>query len=359
MNVPHPFSGRTSAFSARIGIDYPIIQAPMAGGATTPELVAAVSNAGALGSFAAALLPPAAIVEHVERIRSLTSRPFGVNLFVVEQPMPTPAQIERAQELLAPFRNSLGLGPAATPATFCEDMREQIAALLALAPPVASFTFGLLDAPTVAAFQRAGSLVIGTATTVAEARAWEAVGADAICVQGSEAGGHRGSFLGGWEESSIGLFALIPQVAAAVSCPIIAAGGIMDGKGIAAALLLGAAAAQLGTAFLACPESGIPPSWKQQLREARDDGTRLTRAFSGRPARGLVNEFMERMRPFEHELPQYPVQSALTTDIRRAAAGQNRPEFLSLWAGQGAAMSRPLPAAQLVRLLVEELSAFD
>ena len=346
----------TTSFTRLVGIDHPIIQAPMAGGATTPELVAAVSNTDALGSFAAALLSPAAIIENVVRIRSLTSKPFNVNLFIVEQPAPTEAEIKHAQMLLAPFYAELGLGPAATPKTFCEDVHAQIVTLLELAPPVVSFTFGLLDAPTVAQFQRAGSRVIGTATTVAEAKAWQAAGADAVCVQGSEAGGHRGSFLGGWEESSIGLFALVPQVAAAITCPIIAAGGIMDGCGIAAALLLGASAAQLGTAFLACPESGIHPAWKQALRDARDNSTRLTQTFSGRPARGLVNDFMERMRPFEYELPVYPVQSALTADIRRAAAQQNRPEFMSLWAGQNAAMMRPLPAAQLVRLLAEELA---
>ncbi len=319
-----------TSFTKLVGIDHPIIQALMAGGATTPELVAAVSNAGGLGSFAAALLPPGAITENIARIRTLTDKPFNVNLLIIEQPAPTEADIEHAQALLAPFRAELGLGATTTPTTFCEDVRPQIATLLALAPPIVSFTFGLLDAPTIAQFQHAGSKVIGTATTVAEAKAWQAVGADAICVQGSEAGGHRGSFLGGWEESSIGLFALIPQVAAAVECPIIAAGGIMDGRCIAAALLLGADAAQLGTAFLTCDESGVHSAWKHALHEARDTSTRLTRVFSGRPARGLINEFMDRMHAFESDVPSYPVQSALTAEIRAAAAQQNRPEFMSL-----------------------------
>lgn len=346
-----------SQFAETVGIDYPIVQAPMVGGATTPELVAAVSNAGALGSFAAAILPPSAIVEGVKRIRSLTSRPFNVNLFVLEQPRPTESELERAQAHLEPFRAALGLGPASAPSKFCEEPREQIAALLSLAPPVVSFTFGLLDAETVAQFKGAGSLVMGTATTVAEALAWEAAGADFICAQGAEAGAHRGTFLGGFEESCIGLMALIPQVAAAVKRPVIAAGGIMDGRGIAAALILGAQAAQLGTAFLCCPESGIPSVWKQKLREARDDSTRLTRTFSGRHARGIVNEFMERMRPFEGDVPAYPIQNALTGEIRQVAAKLGRPEFMSLWAGQGASMSRPLPAGELVRTLMEELHA--
>ena len=347
----------TSQLTTAVGIDYPIVQAPMAGGATTPELVAAVSNAGALGSFGAAMLPPSAIVEGVKRIRALTRRPFNVNLFVLGQPSPTQSELARAQARLEPFRTALGLGAASVPGKFCEEPREQMAALLLLAPPVVSFTFGLLDAETVSQFKRAGSLVVGTATTVAEARAWEAAGADFICAQGAEAGAHRGTFLGGFEESAVGLMALIPQVAAAVKRPVIAAGGIMDGRGIAASLILGAQAAQLGTAFLCCPESGIPAVWKQKLREARDDSTRLTRTFSGRYARGIVNEFMERMRPFEGDVPAYPVQNALTTEMRQVAAKLGRSEFMSLWAGQGVSMSRSLPAEQLVRTLVEELHA--
>jgi nitronate monooxygenase len=340
-----------------IGLDHPIVQAPMAGGATTPELVAAVSNAGALGSFAGATLSPAAIIENVRRIRSLTSRPFNVNLFVLPEPHPTDAELAHARELLAPFHESLGLGPVRTPATFAEDNRAQRAAVLELAPPVVSFAFNVLDADTVAQFKRAGSLVIGTVTTVAEAQAWERAGADFVCAQGAEAGGHRGTFIGDFEQGAIGTMALVPQVAAAVKIPVIAAGGIMDGRGIAASLILGAEAAQLGTAFLCCPESGIHPAWKRAVLDAHDNSTRLTRAFSGRYARGIVNEFMDRMHPREAELPEYPVQNALTMEMRQAAAKQNRPELMSLFAGQGAAMSRAMPAAALVQTLVDELAA--
>ncbi len=346
-----------SRFTSLVGVEQPIVQAPMAGGATTPELVAAVSNAGALGSFAAAILPPSAIVENVGRIRALTSRPFNVNLFVLQAPHPTQAEIGRALERLAPFRATLGLDAARVPERFCEDPREQLAAVLELTPPVVSFAFDVLDAATVAQFRRAGCLVIGTATTVAEARAWEDAGADAVCAQGAEAGGHRGTFIGDVEQSAIGLLALIPQVAAAVKVPVIAAGGIMDGRGIGAALMLGADAAQLGTAFLCCPESGIHPAWKQAILQSRDDSTRLTRAFSGRYARGLVNEFMEQMRAFEADVPAYPVQNALTMDIRMAAVKAGRIELMSLYAGQGAAMARAMPAAQLVETLADELGA--
>ena len=346
-----------NALTTLIDLRHPLIQAPMAGGATTPELVAAVSNAGALGSFAAATLSPQAMREGVARVRQLTERPFNVNLFVLDDPAPSDAEVARAQARLDPLRAELGLPPGGRPARFCEDNRAQLETLIELAPPVVSFTFGLLDAAAVARLHAAGSRVIGTATTVAEARAWEAVGADMVCAQGCEAGGHRGTFLGDPQQSNIGLLALLPQVAAAVQVPVIAAGGLMDGRGIAASLLLGAQAAQLGTAFLCCPESGIPALWKAAILAAGDDSTRLTRAFSGRYARGIVNDFMRRFAAEEQQVPDYPVQNALTADIRQAATRQGRAEYLSLWAGQGAGMARALPAAELVRVLMDELAA--
>ncbi len=346
-----------NAFTALVGVRHPLIQAPMAGGATTPELVAAVSNAGALGSFAAATLAPAAIREGVARVRQLTDRPFNVNLFILDEPAPSDEEVARAQARLDPLRAELGLPPGGRPTHFCEDNRAQLETLLELAPPVVSFTFGILDAATVARFHAVGSLVMGTATTVAEARAWQAVGADLVCAQGCEAGGHRGSFLGDPQQACLGLLALLPQLAAAVNIPVVAAGGLMDGRGIAASLLLGAQAAQLGTAFLCCPESGIPAIWKEAIRAARDDSTRLTRAFSGRFARGIANDFMRRFAAEEEQIPAYPVQNALTADIRQAALRQGRSEYLSLWAGQGAGMARSLPAAELVQTLMAELGA--
>jgi len=341
-------------FTSKVGIKYPIIQAPMAGGATTPGLVAAVSNAGALGSFGAAMSSPAAIKESIARIRALTDQPFNVNLFVLGTPHPAEAELAEATQRLAPFKRELGLDPAALPPRFCEDNRAQRDALLQAKPPVVSFAFNLLDAETISLFKRAGSIVISTATTAAEARACEAAGADFVCAQGFEAGGHRGTFLGDFENSAIGLMALVPQIADAVKIPLIAAGGIMDGRGIAASFALGAEAVQLGTAFLTCAESGIHPEYKRRLLAATDDSTRLTRTFSGRYARGIVNDFMERMRPFEKDVPAYPVQNALTADLRQAAVKQNRMEYYSMWAGQGAGMSRALPAAELVAKLVEE-----
>ncbi len=349
-----PITSITRAF----GLGLPVIQAPMAGGATTPELVAAVCNAGALGSFAAATLAPQAIRAGVKRIRELTDRPFGVNLFVLQAPQPDPAAIARANLLLAPFRAELGLPQAAPPlARYCEDPQEQFEALVEARPALASFAFDVHGAAQVERLHAAGCLVAGSATNVAEARAWESAGADFICAQGMEAGGHRGTFIGSVEDSLIGCMALVPQIVDAVRLPVIAAGGIMDGRGIAAALMLGAAAAQMGTAFLNCVESGIHPAWKAALRGAGDTATRVTLAFSGRMARGINNDFMRRMAAHQEEVPAYPVQNALTGEMRAAAARQNEVQYMSLWAGQGVALARTLGAAELIDTLSAELRA--
>ena len=291
----------------------------------------------------------------ISTIRALTSKPFNVNLFVLAKLLPEAEVVTRAQQRLAPFYEALHIEQPVAPESFAEDFQAQREAVLQAAPPVVSFTFGVLPRDQVAQFQRAGSRVIGTATTAAEARAWYDTGADFICAQGAEAGGHRATFMGDMEQACIGTIALVPQIAAAVPIPVISAGGLMDGRAIAATLMLGAQAAQLGTAFLSCPECKIAPAWKAALQSANDNSTRLTRSFSGRYARGLVNQFMQQMRPFEAEVPPYPVQNALTAPLRQAATHAGRAEFLSLWAGQGAAMSRIVPAAQLVTLLASEM----
>lgn len=346
---------RERGVSALFGTALPILQGPMAGGITTPALVAAVSEAGGLGALGAAMLSPARIEAEVAAVRALTRRPFAVNLFVLEEPDVYPRDgVDAAIARLAAWRGRLGLGPQSPPAAFCESFRAQLDTVTRLAPPVVSFTFGVLPADGVRALHRAGCRVIGTATHLAEARAWEAAGADAICAQGAEAGGHRGTFIGGFEEGAIGTVALVPRLADTVGVPVIAAGGIMDGRGIAAAFALGARGVQLGTAFLACDESGAHPGWKARLGEADARGTRLTRVFSGRPARGLVNDFMDAQRAAEAAVPAYPVQNALTAELRAAAGRAGDTGSMSLWAGQGAAMARALPAADLVRLLEVE-----
>lgn len=343
-----------NALLQRLQIDLPLFQGPMTG-SDTPQLAAAVSQAGGLGFLGCGMRSPHAMREAAAAVRAATAKPFGMNLFVLEQPTPDAATVQAAIDRLAPLYADLGLPPPEAPARWCEDFHAQFEALLEARPAVASFTFGILSAAQVRRLQNeAGCYVIGTATTLAEAQAWAAVGADAVVASGMEAGGHRGTFLGDFEASMVGTLALVPQCVDAVDIPVIAAGGIMDGRGIAAAQALGAQAAQMGTAFLACHESGIGPAYRQALAQAQDTDTRLTRVFSGRPARGIVNAMMEALAAEEDRVPAYPVQNALTGALRRAAAAQGRTSHLSLWAGQGVAQVRPMPAAQLVALLAQE-----
>jgi nitronate monooxygenase len=347
------------ALLRRIGIEHPILLAPMAGGATTPALVSAVGDAGAFGFIGAAYLSPEQILEQARSVRARTERPFGVNLFVPVAPTAAPTNVQPALAALAPYHAELGLPEPAVPARTIHDFDDQLAAAAESGATVFSFTFGLLPELSMRAVRSRGMLVVGTATTVEEAVALERSGVDAVVAQGSEAGAHRGTFgAASFEAALIGTIALVPQVVDAVRVPVIASGGIMDGRGIAAALALGAAAVQMGTAFLLADESGIPDGYKEAIAGARETDTRVTRAFSGRAARGLANRFMDEVeaRGAAANLG-YPVQNALTRPLRSEAAKQNRPELLSLWAGQGLRLARRAPAAAIVRRLVTETDA--
>lgn len=354
----------------RLGLMLPIIQGPMTG-SDTPALAAAVSKAGGLGMLGCGMRSPAAMLDAAQAVRDSTDRPFGMNLFVLSTPRPEPAVVESALERLAPIYAELGIEPA-VPSQWCEDFDAQLEALIAARPAVASFTFGILTTQQVQRLkQEANCLVMGTATTVKEALAWEAVGADAVCVSGMEAGGHRGSFLradGSYPDPQgltlqdfaagmVSTVVLVPQCANVLRIPVIAAGGIMDGRGIAAAQVMGAQAVQMGTAFLACPESGITLVQRAAMAGAEATDTRTTRVFSGRPARGIVNNMMLRLAEAEATVPAYPIQNALTGPLRRAAAAQQRCDYLALWAGQGVGAARALPAEELVALLALEWRA--
>jgi nitronate monooxygenase len=333
--------------------EHPIIQAPMAGGGDTPELVAAVCNAGGFGFIGAAYLTPAQIAGSSRAVRSLTARRFGINLFA---PLPAPSvqDLDAAIARLAPYHAELGLPLPIAPQLPVDDFDAQLAAALESDASAISFTFGLLPTAAVAAVKARRWLLIGTATTVAEATALEDAGVDAIVAQGAEAGGHRGTFLGDFADAQIGTLALVPQIVDAVSVPVIASGGIMDGRGIAAALALGAGAVQLGTAFLTCDEAGVAEVYKSAILDAGENATRVTRAFSGRPARGIVNRFMTEVDADGGAIPAFPIQNALTRPMRAAAARQGRAEYLSLWAGQGLRLARRQSAAALVARLVAE-----
>jgi nitronate monooxygenase len=343
----------------RLGLMHPIIQAPM-GGATTPELVAAVCEAGGLGCVAAAYYDPEQINAACLRVRQLTDKPFGINLFA---PAPVPAlnqtQIDRAIARLQSYHDELGLLAPQLPEQACIPFDAQLAAVLDCGASVFSFTFGIPPAADLAAVKTQGMYVMGTATTVAEAKALADAGVDAIIAQGSEAGAHRGSFLGNFEDALIGTMALVPQIVDALPLPVIASGGIMDGRGLLAALALGASAVQMGTAFLTCSETGIAQAYKQAILNATEDATTLTRAFSGRPARGIVNRMI---REVEHpdardDILPYPWQNALTRKLRNAAAQAEQADYLSLWAGQGLGLAKRQSAAQLIARLLQESSA--
>ncbi|HEY0835055.1 MAG TPA: nitronate monooxygenase [Azospirillum sp.] len=344
-----------TALTRRLGLAHPIIQAPMAGGGDTPALVAAVCEAGGLGSIGAAYLTAAQLADAVKAVRARTARPFGVNLFA---PMPAPEappDLAPALARVAPFYAELGLPGPDAPVPAGTSFDALFPAALDSGAAMFSVTFGLLPEDAVHAVKARGMLLAGTATTVEEAVALEGMGADLVVAQGGEAGGHRGTFAGPFEAAMVGTMALVPQMVDAVSVPVVASGGIMDGRGIAASLALGACGVQMGTAFLTCAEAGITDVYKQAILDAREDGTRLTRAFSGRPARGVVNRFMAEVEG-DAVLP-FPMQNALTRPLRTAAAAQGRAEFLSLWAGQGVRLARRQTAAELMARLVEETDA--
>jgi nitronate monooxygenase len=343
------------SFLQRLNLSVPIIQAPMAGGGDTPALVAAVSNAGGLGCIGAAYLTPAQIHELSRAVRGQTTRPFGINLFAPVPSQHPSGHVAAALALLKPYYDELGIDPPKELPEPAWTFDEQLTAVLASGASVFSFTFGMLPAPALQAVKDR-MFVMGTATTVAEAVAQARSGVDAVIAQGSEAGGHRGSFAVPFEQAMVGTIALVPQIVDAVSTPVVASGGIMDGRGVAASLALGASAAQMGTAFLTTDEAGIPQVYKDAILAAGEHETRVTRAFSGRPARGIVNRFMSEVDAAATALP-FPYQNALTRPLRQTAARQGRADMLSLWAGQGLRLARRGSAADLMRALAEEIHA--
>jgi nitronate monooxygenase len=340
----------------RLGIEYPIIQAPMAGGPSTPELVAAVSNAGGLGSLGAAYLTPDQITDAIRRIRALTDKPFNVNLFAGGYEAERHVDPGPMLALLSEIHEMHGLPAPTLPVPPPDPFAEEFEVVLDARPAVFSFTFGIPDRDVMARLRARGIATLGTATTIDEARALAATGVDAIVAQGAEAGAHRGTFVGPFEAAMIPMLKLVRGIVGAVSVPVIASGGIMDGRGIAKALACGASGAQLGTAFLTCPESGATETHKQAILAARKDTTVVTRAFSGRPARALANAFIARVEGKEDTILPFPLQNALTRAMRTAAAKRGDRAFLSLWAGRGVAQARVMPAGELVRRLVEEMS---
>ncbi len=338
-----------------LGIELPIIQAPMAG-ANGSAMAIAVAEAGGLGSLPCAMLDADKVRAETGVIRQQTSKPLNVNFFCHRPAAPDAERAAAWKARLAPYYRELGLdesaeAPAVNRAPFDAAMCDIVEDLK---PEVVSFHFGLPAKPLLERVKATGAVVLSSATTVAEARWLAERGCDAIIAQGYEAGGHRGMFLSDDIAGQAGSFALVPQVVDAVKVPVIAAGGIADGRGVAAAFVLGAAAAQIGTAYLFTPESLISDLHRAALRDARDDGTALTNLFSGRPARGLVNRVMREIGPMSDAAPAFPTAGGALAPLKARAEDAGLSDFSSLWSGQAASLARETGAGDLTRQLAED-----
>jgi nitronate monooxygenase len=338
------------------GTELPIIQAPMAG-VQVSALAIAVSNAGGLGSLPCAMLSPEAMRKELEAIRGATRKPFNVNFFCHAQPAASAEREAKWRAALAPYFREYGIDPATIPAGpgRAPFTAEAADALESFKPAVVSFHFGLPSADLVARVKKWGSKILASATTVDEARWLEERGADAIIAQGIEAGGHRGHFLSHDLTVQPGTFALVPQIVRAVKVPVIAAGGIADAKGVAAALALGASAVQVGTAYLLCPEATTSKIHRAALKSDAARHTALTNVFTGRPARGIVNRVVRELGPLSAAAPDFPLATSAIAPLRARAEAQGSGDFSPLWSGQNATGCRVVPAPELTRSLAAAL----
>lgn len=341
------------------GIEHPIVLAPMAG-AMDAALAAEVANSGGLASLPAGMLGPEALREQVAEFRARApGRPINLNFFAHKEPLRNNAREHAWREKLKGYYAEFGIDPnAAAPAASRAPFNDaQCAVVEAVRPQIVSFHYGLPAAALVARVKAAGCKVICSATTVAEARWLEQQSCDAVIAQGLEAGGHRGMFLTEDVSTQAGTFNLVPQIADAVTIPVIAAGGIGDARTIAAALTLGASAVQLGTAYLFCPEAKITTPHRAALRAARDDSTVITNVLTGRPARGFINRVIRELGPISNIVPEFPLAGGALAPLHAKAQAQGSGDFSPLWAGQGAALGVEMPARDLTLLLVEETQA--
>lgn len=338
-----------------IGIEIPIVLAPMAGPGLA-DLAIPVALAGGLGSIPCALLTHDLARTEMQKFRAATSAPVNLNFFCHRPPQPDEARELAWRARLKPYYDELGIDPngpipvsnrAPFDDAFCKLVEE-------LRPEVVSFHFGLPTDDLLLRVKSAGAKIMASATTVREAVWLEQRGADVIIAQGFEAGGHRGIFLGDHADQQVGTMALVPQVVDAVKVPVVAAGGIGDGRGIAAALALGASAAQIGTAYLFTPEAKVAPQHRAALKSAWDDETTLTRLFTGRPARGIVNRIMREIGPMSDLAPEFPLAGGALAPLRAKSEPVGMTDFMSLWSGQAMRLGRELPAEDLTRLLANE-----
>jgi nitronate monooxygenase len=345
-------------FTKKIGIEYPIVQGPL-GGFASQRLVAKVSNFGGLGSFGGLNLEPARLRDVIAEIRSLTQKPFAVNLWVSVEDQAAKSSDEaafrRSLAAIAPLLKELGAPIPSYKRSSPVRFEDQVRVVIDEKVPVFSFIVGIPPREILDECRAKKIFTIGSATTVEEAKAIEQAGVDAVVASGFEAGGHRGSFLAAAEESLHGTFSLVPQVADAVKIPMVAAGGIADARGVVAAMALGAEAVQMGTVFLTCEGSGASRLHREVLLKKQTGGTGLTKAFTGRLARGIRNRLMEELSKPEIEVLPYPLQRALVKNVTAAAEKVDRPELMQLWAGQSAAVATPTDVEGFLKGLVEEV----
>ena len=342
----------SNTLKALLNIEKPIIQAPMAG-VQDYRLAAAVSNAGGLGSLPCAMLGPDALREELKALNEATSKPYNLNFFAHTPPEPNPQQEANWQQALAPYYKEFGIDPASiTAGPGRMPFNEESAAIVEeFRPAVVSFHFGLPKPELLERVKKAGAKVLSTATTVDEALWLEQHGADAIIAQGLEAGGHRGIFLTTDMTTQMGTFALLPQIVATVKIPVIAAGGIATAEGVRAALDLGAVAAQIGTAFMLCPEATTKPLHREALKSPAARHTAITNLFSGGPARGIVNRVMRELGPVCDQAPAFPLATNAIAPLRAAGEAAGTGDFSPLWSGQNASGCREIPAGKLVEEL--------
>ena len=342
-----------------LGIELPIIQAPMAG-VQVSALAVAVSNAGGLGSLPCAMLSLDGMCNELATIKAQTDKPFNVNFFCHVPPEPDAEREAAWQAVLSPYYKEYGIDVDNIPtrqgrAPFSPEAAE---VLEEFKPAVVSFHFGLPSAELLARVKALGSKILSSATTVEEARWLEAHGVDAVIAQGFEAGGHRGNFLTDDLSTQIGTFALVPQIVQEVKVPVIAAGGIADARGVVAAFALGASGVQLGTAYLFCPEANVSPLYRQALAQAADNTTALTNLFSGRPARGILNRFLQESGPMSDAAPAFPYAATLVAPLRAASEQAWSVDYMQMWAGQAARLARSLPADEFTRNLAADVLSY-
>jgi nitronate monooxygenase len=348
--------------TALLGIDYPIMQGPFGGNLSTVELTAAVSNAGGLGGYGAYTMSPQEIFDVNKQLKAATNKPYNINLWVSDHDIPqsglSDEQYKKTTALFKPYFDEVGIPLPEKPAPFQSRFENQLEVILDIKPKVFSFMFGALSADVLEQCKRSGIVTVGAATTLDEAVFLESTGADMIIASGFEAGGHRPSFLASSESSLTGTFVLLQLIREKVKTPIIAAGGIANGKGVAAALALGASAAQIGTAFLACDESNALPIHREMLFSDAAKYTTLSRAYTGRLGRGLTSRIAREISGKEQDVLPFPLQTTLISPLRKAALDQQKWDMILFWGGQIAPILKHTKAKELMHALIEETNSY-